>query len=164
MNDSEYKHFRELNWRGKMSPAQEAQLQAWLASHPQARAEWELESALSKAMGGLPDAPMPSNFVNRVRQAVDREQAAASRRVRQRQWAWWRRFLPRLGLGSLAAAAGVVSSQQLHRAHVRAELRQSVVAVATVPSLPGPEALQNFDAIYMSAESAADEQLLKLLQ
>jgi len=47
----------------------------------------------------------------------------------------------------------------------RAELRDSVVAVSAVKSLPSPEVLRDFDVIRaLDQTPPADEQLLTLLQ
>ncbi len=79
-NDPTYNRLRELSWRRKLTGAEEAELRAWLAAHPDAQADWEAEAGLNAALGRLPDAPVPSNFTARVLQAVEREAAAELRR------------------------------------------------------------------------------------
>ena len=78
--------------------------------------------------------------------------------------AWWRRLVWRLGLAGIIGAAGFFSAEKFHAAQLRAQVRQSVVAVSAVSSLPSAEILENFEAIRLSATPAADEKLLSLLQ
>src|SRR5215475_10049493 len=73
------KALRELNWRRKLTAAEEAQLQAWLSEHPELLADWETEFALSEALGRMPDAPLPSNFTARVLRAAELETANIER-------------------------------------------------------------------------------------
>jgi len=71
MNDKRnHEQWREAGWRPHPSPADEARLRAWLAAHPEDRAEALVEEALNRALGRLPDAPMPGNFTARVLQAA----------------------------------------------------------------------------------------------
>ena len=72
-NDAFLSLLRESSWRRKLTEAEQAELRAYLAAHPDARADWEMESALNAALTRLPDAPVPSNFTARVLQAVERE-------------------------------------------------------------------------------------------
>jgi hypothetical protein len=51
-----------------------------------------------------------------------------------------------------------------HRVHQRAQLAQSVAAVSSVASLPGPDILQDFDVINQMNHAAADKELLALMQ
>src|SRR5438067_2362092 len=102
-NDPGFRKWREISWRRKLTPAEEAELRAWLAVHPEARAEWEAEIALTNTLvRSLPDVPVASNFTARVLQAVDRETAA--REPRLPGWQPWKRWLPRVALGALAVA------------------------------------------------------------
>ena len=112
-NDPIYNRLRELSWRRKLTAAEAAELQAWLAAHPEARADWEAEAGLNEALGRLPDAPVPSNFTARVLQAVEREAAAELRRRRTWQvWLRWR-WLPKAAVAAVVLGAGLVSYQQV---------------------------------------------------
>src|ERR1035437_6364542 len=109
-DDPIYNHLRELSWRRKLTAAEEAQLQAWLAAHPDAQLDWEAEAGLTATLAALPDAPVPSNFTARVLQAAERETAAEQRRSGW-NWAGWlrRRWLPKVALTASVLCAGVVS-------------------------------------------------------
>jgi hypothetical protein len=164
-DDPIYNSLRELSWRRKLTSAEEAQLRAWLAAHPEAQADWDAEAGLNAALGRLPDAPMPSNFTARVLQAAEREAAAERRRP---GWAWgtWPRlrWLPKTAFAAVILGAGLISYHQFEATRLR-QCANSVKAVSDVSSLPGPEALRDFDAIRASDPTALpDEQLLTALK
>jgi hypothetical protein len=164
-NDPIYNNLRELSWRRKLTGAEEAQLRAWLATCPEAQADWDTEGGLNAALGRLPDVPVPSNFTARVLQRVESEAAAELRQGEQKRQFWRRRrWLPRLAFGAIVLATGVVSYHQFQAARF-AEYAHSVAAVSNVSSLPGLEILKDFDAIRASnPTSFPDEQLLAVLQ
>ena len=162
-NDPTYNRLRELSWRRKLTEAEQAELRAWLAAHPEARADWEAEAGLEAALGRLPDAPVPGNFTARVLQAVEREGAAELRRPEWRMH-WWLRWLPKTALAASVVAAGLVSYLLVQKAE-RQRLVESVAVVADVSSLPNPEVLQDFDAIRVSNPTVTpDEELLAALK
>jgi len=164
-NDPLYTRLREQSWRRKLTPAEEAELRAWLATHAETQADWEAETALSDALEKLPDAPVPSNFTAVVLQTVEREQTAKERpRMFKLVWSIRNVWLTRAALAAVVVGAGLFS--YLHSQTVRREeMRTSVVAVSAVKSLPSLDALQNFDVIRaMDQTPPADEQLLTLLQ
>jgi anti-sigma factor RsiW len=148
-----------------IASAKQAELRAWLATHPAAQADWELEARLTAALRRLPDAPVPANFTARVLQAVEREAALAER---ERAGFWraldWRRWLPRTAMGA-AAVAAVLVSLQLYQAHTRARLGRSLALISNfAPALP-PDSLANFDSVRrLSPAPGADTELLALLQ
>ena len=164
-NDPIYEHLREVSWRRPLTGAEEAQLRAWLAAHAEAQAEWEAEAGLNAALGRLPDVAVPSNFTARVVQAAEREADAELRRPRWKWGSWPRlRWLPKVALTATVACAGVVSCLVIQDIQHK-NLVESVAVVSTVPSLPGPEILKDFDAIRASnVAPTADEQLLAVLQ
>ena len=164
-SDPTYNHLRELSWQRKLTGAEEAELRAWLAAHPDAQADWEAEAGLNAALGRLPDPPVPSNFTARVLQAVEREAAAEVRRSEQNGWLWRRfRWLPKSAVAAILLGAGLISYRHFQAARL-AEYAQSVAAVSDVSSLPSPEILKDFDAIdRLSATPSPDEQLLALLE
>ena len=51
MNEFDYKTLLEKRWRHKLTPSEEASVRAWLAQHPESRAEWDLETQLAEALG-----------------------------------------------------------------------------------------------------------------
>jgi len=151
---------RESSWRRKLTDAEQAELHTWLAAHPEARTDWEVESALYAALTRLPDAPVPSNFTARVLQAVEREEA------RPQVWSWnWHVLVPRIAVATVVV---VVTGLALHHHDLyrqRAALVKSVALLTASQPVPSPEALQNFDAIRrMSQPQHADNELLALMQ
>jgi anti-sigma factor RsiW len=166
-NDPLYDRLRESSWKRKLSATETAELRAWLAAHPDARTDWADESALTDTLGRLANAPVPSNFTARVLAAIEREAVAESRQVRLKWqgWHWRLRWLTRGAFAALVLGAGLFSYYQVQAAKQRAEFARSVAAVSGVSSLPSPEILKDFDAIYVLNQTpAADEELLALLK
>lgn len=163
-NDSVNTRLRELNWQRPLTEAEQAELSAWFASHPEAKQEWEDDAALSRLLERLPNAPVASNFTARVMDAVGREQVQPARQPFL-EWSWiWRVFVPRLATAMLVMMAGVFAYHR-HEVAQRKALAQSIVAVADVRSLPSPQFLQDFDAIRrLNPTPSADKELLALLQ
>lgn len=158
--------FREVTWRRKLTPEEEAQLQAWFAQHPEARAEWDREAALTEALGRIADTPVPSNFTARVLQAAERENAPTARGQKPQAGLWrlWTRWLPGAAGAALALALGILSYQRASEAR-RIELARSVATLSEAATLPNPQVLEDFDAIHaMSQKPTADEELLRVLQ
>jgi anti-sigma factor RsiW len=166
MNDPVYQRLRETAWRRKLTPAEEVELRVWLAAHPEAVAECELEFALSDALVKLPNAAVPSNFTARVLQGIERRPMRAARS--RRRWTWnWNYLLPRAAL-TIMVAGGVVFGYRLNHSSRQAEViavRDSLVTITAVESLPKTEALLDFDTIQkLNTESVADQELLALFQ
>jgi hypothetical protein len=162
-NDPVYERLREIGWRRKLTEAEAAELRAWLAAHPEAAAEHEGESALNRALGRLPDAPVPSNFTARILQAIEREEQQTAPRTRDRAWLW-RVLVPRTVAAMLVLGVGALATLQ-YRMKQRANIGDSLVTIATVPTMPSLQALEDFDVIQkLDSGSAADRELLALLQ
>jgi hypothetical protein len=167
-NDWTCERWRELSWRRKLTPAQQAELRAWLAEHPQALADCQAEAALNRALDQLPDAALPGNFTALVVQAVGRETAAASRRPRFPWLAWlgWRPrlpWLPKIAFVPIVLGASFLSYHQV-LAIQRAQIARSLVAISDVASLPSPQILTNFEAIrVLDRTPPADSELLDRL-
>jgi hypothetical protein len=158
--------WRELSWRRDLTPAEQAELRAWLAGHPEALAEWRTEAALNRVLDQLPDAAVPSNFTALALEAAGREAGVLSRPVRLR-WLVWPGRLPWLPKAAFAAIFLGTSLLSYHEvlAFQRAQLIRSVVAIADVVSLPSPQILTNFDAIQvLDRTPPADIELLHLLK
>jgi hypothetical protein len=167
--DPLYRHLLEQSWRGKLSPSEEQQLMTWLAGHPDGKPDWEAEAGLNEILGRLPDAPMPSNFTARVLKAVEVEVLISSRGNREgRFWSWRHVWLPRLGFAAVLVGAAAMSYQEgaaVRRASLAKSAAESVAVLSDVSSLPSPEVLTNFDAIYaLNQTPPADEELLALLK
>ena len=153
---------RESSWRRKLTESEQAGLRAWLAVNPDARADWEMESALNAALTRLPDASVPSNFTARVLQAVERDEA------RPRAWSWrwnWHTLVPRVAFAAAVIAFTGLVFQHHEIYRQRTALARSVAFVTGGQPAPSPEALENFDAIRrMSQPQHADDELLVLMQ
>jgi anti-sigma factor RsiW len=164
-NDPIYNHLREVSWRQKLTDAEEVELRTWLATHPEAQADWQAESGLNAGLSRLPDALVPSNFTARVLQAVEREAVAELSKPQGNWLTWlWLRWLPKAAFAAMAVGVGLLSFQQVQSTH-RKKMVESVAAVSAVSSLPSPEILGDFDAIRaLNPNPAPDEQLLAVLQ
>jgi anti-sigma factor RsiW len=163
MNESDYNQLREKAWRRKLTAAEEADVRAWLAAHPESRPDWEIEGCLTEALGRLPDAPVPSNFTARVLQAVEREAITASRPKASRPW-FLRSLARRLAVAAVVLGVGLLTYHE-HTVAKRAELVRGVKVVAGVSSLPGPDILQDFDTIrQISSTPGPDSELLALMK
>lgn len=163
MNDPFHK-LRETSWQRKLTPAEEVEIREWLAAHPEARDDWQDEMALNHVLDNLPEVPVSSNFTARVLQAVELENAAASRSSRPKARSFWLSFLPKAALASVFVAMTLMAYREA-RFQKRQRLARSVETVSQVASLPGPEILQDFDAIQqLNRSPAPDLELLALLQ
>jgi len=162
MNDTPEDELMRLSLRAGLTPEEETRLEFLLTTHPEARAIWEADHALGRALQSLPDVPLSSNFTARVLQAVDLEAAQEARQARSRPW--FRVLLPRLG-GVTAALLLAFFGVQEYRAVKRLELAKDV-SLMEMAKLPGADVLQDFDAINQLQQIAAtsDEELLKALQ
>ena len=167
MNENSlYDRLCELSWRGALTGAEEAELRAWLAAHPEAQSDWEAESGLNEALARLPDAPVPSNFTARVMQAFERE-ADAARRAPTLWWQSWQAglsWLPKAAVAAVVLGAGLFAYHHHLQTTRRTEMARSVVVVADVFSLPSPEILKDFDVIRaLPPGPPADEELINVL-
>lgn len=148
---------RELLWRRSLTEAERAR-----AADPELRAELELEARLSDALEQLPVVPVSSNFMARVLQAIDREEA----RPQTAGWRWsWTRWLPRMAVSLAVVVFATISWQHYEAGQRRAAIAQSVAQVAQVDAVPPVDVLVNYDAIQrMGQAQHADEKLLALMQ
>jgi hypothetical protein len=167
MNDSELNKLRDAAWRGKLTPAEEARLQAHLVLQPDEQADWEEDLALTSAIRAVPNAPLSSNFTAQVMQAVACEQREVERRgpVASPWRAWWHRFHTRLAWAALILLGGPTALLFYQNASQKAFVR-NVAEVSTLAALPGAEVLQDFEAINQlrHASAASDEALIEMLR
>jgi hypothetical protein len=166
INDPVYRKLREMSWRRKLEPHEEALLSEWLAAHPEILPDWESETSLTELLTALPNVPVASNFTQRVLAAARRE-ASANEPLNDPVRAgarWWTRWMPKTALAAIMLLAGLVSYNHIQSAR-RAEWAQSLATVSQVGSLPSPDVLNDFDVIAaLSSTPPADEELLKLMQ
>jgi len=164
MNEFDYKTLLEKRWRQALTAAEEAGVRAWLAQHPESRADWDLERQLSETLEELPDVPVPSNFTARVLREIGRGEAAPRHSPRRPRW-FVRILLPRIALATAALGLAVAYHEHTTATAKRAELVRGVKVVTAVSSLPGPEILQDFDTIrQMPASTGPDPELIALMK
>ncbi len=168
MNDPLYRQLCELSWRRKLTDAEEAQLQVFLAAHPDAQTDWERETGLNQLLEQLSDVPIASNFTNRVLRALEGKAAGQS-------WAHtaWRRllcwpafgWLPKATVAIVVLCVGLLGYQH-HRVIMRAQIAQSLPKVSGVISLSSLEVWENFNAINHLSHTPLqpDRELLALLK
>ena len=163
-HDPVYNRLRETSWRRELTDAEQAELRAYLAGHPEARADWEDEAGLNVGLNRLSDAPISSNFTVRVLQAVERESVAAEREhplPRTRVW-WWRVFVPRAAVALVVVGAGWFGYRH-YRTDQQKNIAEGLAVVATVESPPNSLVLEDFEAIRrLNPTLGADEELLAL--
>src|SRR3974390_2327092 len=95
-NDPLSTRFRELSWRRKLSPAEAEEVRAWLAAHPEAQEDWDVETGLSEALDRLPNMPVATNFTVQVLRAVERKDNAPQQPVQAgSRISRWLKWLPR---------------------------------------------------------------------
>ena len=163
MNESEYQTLIEASWRRPLTGGEQAQLDRWLAAHPQRQRECELDEPLNDALVRLPDAPVSSNFTSLVMQAVAREQAAVARQpgLLDAVRGWFHLPAPRLAWALGLVAVGWFGLHQ-HQMGVRHELASGISVMANVTSLSDPGALEDFEAI-QRLNANEDEELFAVL-
>lgn len=167
MNESLYHQLRETSWRRKLTPEEETQVLGWLAAHPEKQAEWDQEQILSEQLRHLTDAPLSSNFTGRVMQALDTELARQERAGRRGlAWLQWlHKLAPRLAPVSLALVVAITAFVHYRKSDLQKERLETVASfVTSVPDVPGPAILQDFEAIQKLPPPPTDEELILALQ
>jgi anti-sigma factor RsiW len=160
--DPVYQRLREIGWRRSLTEAEQAELHAWLAAHPEAQAEAEADTALSQALAKLPDAPVPSNFTARVLQTIERETATAERAVTKSSAPWWRILFPRIAVTTAVVGVGLIAYRhnQAVKQEELADAAKNLVTVAGTAPLSDPVVIEDFDVIRQMSQ--ADDSLLAL--
>ncbi len=160
--DPLYQRLCETGWRRKLTDAEQAELRAHLARHPEAQADWELEAGLNAGLRRLPDAPVSSNFTTRVLQAVALEADARQRPERWTPAWWWRVLIPRAAVAALLLGAGWFGYERIKVEEYKG-IANGLAVVAVVAAPPSPQALEDFEAIRrLNLATTADEELLAL--
>lgn len=150
--DNKLSNLQESLWRRKLSDAERAELQT--------QPELDLEARLTHALAKMPDAPVPSNFVAGVLNAIELDENQV---VRTRSW-HWRLVLPRFAMAAAVVVFAGISVQRYEANVHRAELAKNLAQIATAQA-PSMDALENLDAIQrMSQSGHADGELLAALQ
>lgn len=167
MTDPTYQKLLETSWQRALTHAEEQELRAWLAAHPESAIEWEMEAGINQALGQLKDLPVPSNFTARVMAAVERGQSVEAQKIPgwTQVWRGLSRWLPRTAVAAVIFGVGAVAYVHNQTERARQELARSVETVCDVRSLPSPRILENFNAIQELKPSARpDVTLLSLLE
>lgn len=164
MTDPLYQKLRERAWRRKLTPAEEAELRAWLAAHPEAESDWDGETGLNTALTGLPNVPVPSNFTARVLAEIHRPAPAEAIQSWPSSWKrFWRPLLPKAALALVVVSVGLFSYER-HVTLRRAELARRIALVSSLPAIQDPDVLQNFETIRQMDPLVPDEKLIALMQ
>ena len=163
MNDSATLRIRELLWRRTLTETEAAELQNLLTAHPEARADWEIESALNQTLDRLPEAPpVSTNFTTLVLRAVERETKV--RTCPDSRWSL-RQWLPKFAVAALALTAGLAVWHH-HEVNERSAMARDVAQLGAALVASTPELTENFESIRRLSESTpkADTDLLALMQ
>lgn len=162
-HDPVYQRLREIGWRRALTDAEQAELRAWRAAHPDAQEDIEQEIALNAALDKSPNASVSSNFTARVMAAIEREEAGQLRADSPRKPTWWRMFLPRFAVATLVIVC--VTLGYRHRATVqRMELVDAAQQISEARALSDMAVIEDFEIIQSlnSVETTADENLLAM--
>ena len=162
MNESEYQALVEASWRRSLSVQEQAQMDAWFVTRPDAQAAWEADSGLNQLLGQLPDAPVASNFTAQVLQAIDRDAVLAKPvtlmdRIRQS----FLRPAPQIAW-ALALVGVLWFGYHQHQTNMRSEMAQGLSVIANVATLSDPAVLRDFESIRRLSASE-DEELFAVL-
>lgn len=160
--DPVHQKIRDIAWRRRLTPAEQAELQAWLVAHPEAQAEVELDAALDAALASRATPSVSSNFTARVMQAIETETKRAIRPAVQAK-PWWHRLVPRVAVAALIIAiCGLVYRQNLIAK--QNELARAAKEIAVAQALSSATVIQDFEVIrsLTPATMIADENLLAL--
>lgn len=161
-SDPVHQRLREIAWRRRLTPAEQAELQAWLAAHPEAQAEVEQDAALDAALAGRGDAPVPSNFTVRVMQAIEADARREARPV-ARPGNWWRKLVPRFAIAALVLSVSALAYRQ-YLIGKQKELSVAAKEIAGAQPLSSVTVIEDFEVIrsLTPATAVADENLLAL--
>jgi len=162
MKDVRNDELVRLSFKPALTREDETTLERIFSADPSARAAWEEDRALSRAVQSLPNVPLSGNFTARVLQAIDLEEAREARENSPRG-NWLKIFWPRLVGGGAALLLALFG---LHELRVSKQMRV-VKEVAFVSedsgNLPSADVLRDFDAIEQM-RTASDVELLTALQ
>jgi len=160
--DPVHQKIREIAWRRRLTPAEQAEWQAWLAAHPEAQAEAELDAALDAALTHQADAPVSSNFTARVMQTIEAEARREARPIAPAR-NWCHKLMPRLALAAVVLCVGTLAYRQ-HLVGNQKDLTGAAKEIAGAQSLSSATVSEDFDVIrsLTPPTAVADEKLLAL--
>lgn len=160
--DPVHQKLREIAWRRRLTPAEQAELQAWLTAHPEAQKDAELEAALDALLNSRPPVAVSSNFTARVMQAIEAD-ARRKETIPAPALHWWWKFMPRLVMASCVLAVGGLSYRQ-YLVGKQNELIHAAQEIVNARPLADTAVIQDFEVIRQLPSSVvvADEKLLAL--
>lgn len=161
-SDPVYQRLREAAWQRRLTPTEQAELQAWLVAHPEVQPDAELEAALDRTLEQESAPRVSSNFTSRVMQTITAEAATETRTVTSS--AWWQRLLPRIAFAAVLTMSGALGFRHYQQLAQQEELTRAAQQLATAQALSNPEVIADFDVIrnLSPTTAAADEGLLAL--
>lgn len=146
MNESLFDKLVEISWRRRLTPEEEAQLQAWLATHPDDAERWEWETSLNGALDRLEEVAPSSNFTSQVLQLVERESRAEARQESTRAARWW--SLSRFRIAWATAFAVVIVALSIYQFQDHQSKKQITRGVqSTVAAFASADVLEDFETI-----------------
>lgn len=167
MNDDPRPHLADLLLRRELTPSEEHLLALWLDQHPEARAHWLTEAAMSRHLRRLPSPQVSPQFTREVMQEIRRTPHPHPPRPafpflhRFRTWraAW---LSPAFAAALIAIAW---TGWHFHSQQRLAETTQNLDTLRLLARLE-PEVLRDFDLIQQVVDPtpAADLELLAALQ
>lgn len=158
---------REAAWRRPLTAAERAQLDAWLAAHPDKRADWAADAALNAALANLPEKTAPSNLTARVLAEIGREDltTAGARKTNGLGWLGSVGWVPRAAVVVAVVGLGVFAYRHQRQALARVDAASNIAAATTATPLPDAALLENFEEIFlMPPFPGADEALLAMMK
>ena len=163
MSSSDRELLAEALRRGRLSTEEDAQLQAYLVSHPEERGFWDEEVRLNQLLAQPPEVTLSSNFTARVLQAIQSEaKSPAPRSWSERLLHGW---IPRVA--TAAAVLGMaLTTYYHHEMMARREIARHLAEVSKATGATPLELLVNFEAIQRlnQAPRNADRELIAALQ
>lgn len=162
-HDPVYQRLREMGWRRALTAAEKAELRAWVAAHPETRADIQEDAALNAALAKLTVPPVSSNFTARVMEAIKRDEAALDRADPRPQSRWWRVLIPRFAVAVLVIASGTLGYRH-YAIGQRNELVMVAKQIAAAQVLSDMTVIEDFETIRRlnPAGTTADEKLLAM--
>jgi anti-sigma factor RsiW len=167
MNADPRPHLADLLLRRELTPTEEGHLAHWLERHPEARADWQFEAAMSRQLRRLPAPAVRPRFTREVMEEIRRTSPPQHPRPstpfldRFRHWrtAW---LTPAFAVALIAVAW---SGWHFHSEKRLAETDQNMAALRLLARLE-PEVLRDFDLIQKVVDPmpAADLELLAALE
>lgn len=151
---------QEILWRRPLTREETARLRSGTALPHEF--DPATEAALTRALNGIPDVDVPSNFTARVLAETERLERLHDRSA---PVVWWRRFVPRLAVGGGLAVA-VLLGVGRYETHRQLETARHAAELADVATPPTVEILRDFEAIERMSQTPAqaDLHLLAALQ